>query len=40
MELEKVDYFTYLGSIVEQKGGTTVDIKARIGEARIALPQL
>lgn len=39
-EIEEVDHFTYLGSIVDQKGGTEEDIKARIGKARIAFMQL
>ena len=34
--LEDVEKFTYLGSIVDVKGGTDADIKARIGKARTA----
>ena len=32
--LEEVDSFTYLGSIIDKKGGVTADIRARIGKAR------
>ena len=39
-ELEEVKEFTYLGSIIDKKGGTEADIKARIGEARLAFTQL
>ena len=38
--LGEVDSFTYLGSIVDKKGGTEADIKARIGKARNAFIQL
>ena len=38
--LEEVDEFTYLGSIIDKKGGTEADIKARIGKARMAFTQL
>ena len=33
-ELEEVDSFTYLGSIISKQGGTEEDIGARIGKAR------
>ena len=32
--------FTYLGSIIDQQGGTAADVKARIGKARGAFIQL
>lgn len=38
--LEEVDDFTYLGSIVNNQGGTNADVKARIGKARTAFLQL
>ena len=38
--IEKVDHFIYLGSVVDTQGGTEADIKARIGEARVAFLQL
>ena len=38
--LEEVEEFTYLGSIIDKKGGTEADIKARIGKARLAFTQL
>ena len=38
--LEEVDSFTYLGSIVDKKGGTEADVKARIGKAKNAFIQL
>ncbi|KAL1281967.1 hypothetical protein QQF64_000770 [Cirrhinus molitorella] len=38
--LEEVDNFTYLGSIVNEQGGTNADVKARIGKARTAFLQL
>ena len=34
--LEEVESFTYLGSIINQQGGTDVDVKTRIGKARAA----
>ena len=37
---EEVTEFTYLGSIIDGKGGTEADIKARIGKARAAFTQL
>ena len=39
-QLEVVSEFTYLGSIVDGKGGTGADIKARIGKARTAFSSL
>jgi len=33
-QVEEVDEFTFLGSIVSKKGGTDEDIQARIGKAR------
>lgn len=39
-ELEDVDSFTYLGSVIDVKGGTEADVKVRIGKARIAFLQL
>ena len=38
--LEEVKIFTYLGSIVNNHGGTGADVKARIGKARVAFLQL
>jgi hypothetical protein len=38
--LDVVDNFTYLGSVVDDKGGTAADIKARIGKARTAFTNL
>ena len=32
--LEEVEYFTYLGSIIDKKGGTETGLNARIGKAR------
>lgn len=31
--LEKVESFTYLGSVVDKWGGTEADVKVRIGKA-------
>ena len=39
-QLEEVQSFTYLGSIIDQQGGTDADVKARIGKARAAFIQL
>ena len=33
-EIEKVETFSYLGSIIDKQGGTDADVKARIGKAR------
>ena len=33
-DIEKVDKFTYLGSVISEKGGTEEDINARIGKAQ------
>ena len=38
--LEEVETFTYLGSIVNNHGGTDAGVKARIGKARVAFLQL
>ena len=38
--LDEVETFTYLGSIVNQQGGTVADVKARISKARTAFNQL
>ena len=38
--LQDVDTFTYLGSIINRKGGTEEDIKARIQKARGAFVTL
>ncbi|RTG81912.1 uncharacterized protein DC041_0005420 [Schistosoma bovis] len=38
--LEDVESFTYLGSIIDEQGGSDVDVKARIGKARVAFLQL
>ena len=34
--LEEVETFTYLGSVINQQGGTDADVKTRIGKARAA----
>ncbi|VDP43009.1 unnamed protein product [Schistosoma margrebowiei] len=39
-DLEDVKTFTYLGSIIDEHGGSDADVKARIGEARAAYLQL
>ncbi|VDO53119.1 unnamed protein product [Schistosoma margrebowiei] len=38
--LEDVESFTYLGSIIDEQGGSDADVKARINKARAALLQL
>ncbi|VDO71932.1 unnamed protein product [Schistosoma margrebowiei] len=38
--LEYEESFTYLGSIIDQQGGSGADVKARIGKARVAFLQL
>ncbi|VDO81947.1 unnamed protein product [Schistosoma margrebowiei] len=38
--LEDVNIFTYLGSIIDDYGGSDADVKARIGKARAAYLQL
>ncbi|VDP44139.1 unnamed protein product [Schistosoma margrebowiei] len=38
--LEDVKTFTYLGSIIDEHGGSDADVKARIGKARAAYLQL
>ncbi|VDP28058.1 unnamed protein product [Schistosoma margrebowiei] len=35
-DLEDVKTFTYLGSIIDEQGGSDADVKARIGKARVA----
>lgn len=30
----EIDYFTYLGSIIDKQRGTVADVKARVGRAR------
>ncbi|VDP22431.1 unnamed protein product [Schistosoma margrebowiei] len=39
-DLEDVKTFTYLGSIIDEHGGSDADVKARIGKARVAYLQL
>ena len=39
-EIDEVETFTYLGSIIDKHGGTDADVKARIGKARGAFIQL
>ncbi|VDO75656.1 unnamed protein product [Schistosoma margrebowiei] len=39
-DLEDVKFFTYLGSINDEQGGSVADVKARIGKARAAYLQL
>ena len=38
--LEIVESFTYLGSIIDGKGGTEADVRTRIGKARTAFANL
>ncbi|VDP45024.1 unnamed protein product [Schistosoma margrebowiei] len=38
--LENVESFTYLGSIIDEQGGSDADVKVRIGKASAALLQL
>ncbi|VDP48333.1 unnamed protein product [Schistosoma margrebowiei] len=38
--LGNVETFTYLGSIIDEQGGSDADVKARIGKARAAYLQL
>ena len=35
-DLEEVETFTYLGSVINQEGGSDADVKSRIGKARVA----
>ncbi|VDP60412.1 unnamed protein product [Schistosoma curassoni] len=39
-DLEDVKSFTYLGSIIDEQGGSDADVKARIGNRRTAYLQL
>ncbi|CAH8542131.1 unnamed protein product [Schistosoma haematobium] len=39
-DLEDVKTFTYLGSIIDEQGGSDANVKARIGKARAAYLQL
>ncbi|VDO63357.1 unnamed protein product [Schistosoma margrebowiei] len=39
-DLEDVKTFTYLGSIIDEQGGSDADVKAQIGKARSAYLQL
>ncbi|VDP25431.1 unnamed protein product [Schistosoma curassoni] len=39
-DLEDVKTFTYLGSIIDEQGGSDADVKARIGKARASYLQL
>ncbi|VDP81243.1 unnamed protein product [Schistosoma mattheei] len=38
--LEDVESFTYLGSTIDEQGGSDADVKVRIGKARVAFLQL
>ncbi|VDP57902.1 unnamed protein product [Schistosoma margrebowiei] len=38
--LEDVESFTYVGSIIDEQGGSDSDVEARIGKARTAFVQL
>ncbi|VDP40683.1 unnamed protein product [Schistosoma mattheei] len=38
--MEDVESFTYLGSIIDEQGGSDADVKAKIGKARAAFIQL
>jgi len=33
-EIEKIDRFSYLGSVIDVQGGADADAKARIGKTR------
>ncbi|VDO71741.1 unnamed protein product [Schistosoma margrebowiei] len=39
-DLEDVETFTYLGSIIDEHGGSDADVKARIGKARAVYLQV
>ena len=39
-EIDEIETFTYLGSIIDKHGGTAADVKARVGKARGAFIQL
>ena len=39
-QIEEVDTFTYLGSVIDKQGGTDADVKTRIGKARTAFTLL
>jgi len=39
-EIEKIDRFSYLGSVIVVRRGADADVKARIGKARQALTSL
>ena len=39
-EVEKIDRFSYLGSVIDVQGGADADVKARIGKARQAFTSL
>lgn len=39
-ELEEVEKFTYLGSVIDKQGGTEADVKARMGKARVKFHQM
>ncbi|VDP83648.1 unnamed protein product [Schistosoma mattheei] len=39
-DLESVKTYTYLGSIIDEQGGSGADVKARIGKARAAYSQM
>ena len=38
--MEIVESFTYLGSIIDGKGGTEADVRTRIGKSRTAFANL
>ncbi|VDP58117.1 unnamed protein product [Schistosoma margrebowiei] len=38
--LEDVESFTYMGSIIDEQGGSNADVKSRIAKARTAFLQL
>ncbi|VDO68880.1 unnamed protein product [Schistosoma margrebowiei] len=38
--LEDVESFTYLGSIIDEQGGTDAEVKVRIGKSKAAFLQL
>ena len=38
--IEKIDQFSYLGSVIDVQGGVDADVKARIGKARLAFTSM
>ncbi|VDP48705.1 unnamed protein product [Schistosoma curassoni] len=38
--LEDVESFTYLGSIIDEQGGSDADVKSRIGQSKGRIPTI